>query len=68
MRAYLADLEVQVQAIAGVCAHTLLDQEEARADSPTDDSLHAPENLDYTDSVNVSADDPLRHAINSTSS
>ena len=63
MRARLADLEVQVQAMASVRAHTPIITEEERGDSLTDDSLNDPETLDDTDSINVSADDPLKDAV-----
>jgi len=39
MTAHLADLEVQVQAMAGVRAHTPIITEEERGDPLTNDSL-----------------------------
>ena len=65
MRARLADLETQVQAMTGVQAHTPLDQEEERADNDplADDSLNDPETRDDTESINGSADVPLKDAV-----
>jgi len=66
MRARLADLEVQVQAMAGaVYAHTPLHRkgEETDRDSLTDDSVNNPETLRNPDSFNSPAIDPLTDAV-----